>query len=176
MLRLKQIVTVNKASLQKTKMLNSWLIIAGITTIVAFGSFLFRPRDIPWAARLDRPRWLFFEPAIPLIWTIAFVCGAWSAGLVWHNQPGSLKTWILMGLYLLVEIVTVAYIPVTLRSRSLAIGTFLGGLGVVLGIVLAVIVGQQSIEAGLLLLPYLLWSPVGTYTTRRMIDLNPEAV
>lgn len=81
-----------------------------------------------------------------------------------------------MGLYLLVEIVTVAYIPVTLRSRSLAIGTFLGGLGVVLGIVLAVIVGQQSIEAGLLLLPYLLWSPVGTYTTRRMIDLNPEAV
>ncbi|WP_432809176.1 hypothetical protein [Pantanalinema sp. GBBB05] len=41
---------------------------------------------------------------------------------------------------------------------------------------LAAIVGQQSIAAALLLLPYLLWSPVGTYTTRRMIDLNPEAV
>lgn len=157
-------------------MLNSWLIIGGMTTLIAFGSFLFRPRDIPWAANLDRPQWLFFEPAIPFIWTIAFFCGAWSAGLVWQAEPGSLKTWILMGLYLLVEVVTVAYIPVTLRSRSLAIGTFLGGLGVVLGIVLAVVVGQHSIPAALLLLPYLLWSPVGTYTTRRMIDLNPEAV
>jgi translocator protein len=83
---------------------------------------------------------------------------------------------MLMGLYLLVEIVTVAYIPATLRSRSLAVGTFLGGAGVVLGILLAVLVGQQSLEAALLLLPYLLWSPVGTYTTRQMIDLNPEAV
>ena len=157
-------------------MLNSWLIIGGITTLVAFGSFFFRPRDIPWAAKLDRPKWLFFEPAIPLIWTVAFFCGAWSAGLVWQQEPGSLKTWIFMGLYLLVEVVTVAYIPATLRSRSIAIGTFLGGVGVVLGAVLALMVGQQSLEAALLLLPYLLWSPVGTYTTRRMIDLNPEAV
>ncbi|MDX2229797.1 MAG: tryptophan-rich sensory protein [Leptolyngbyaceae cyanobacterium bins.349] len=157
-------------------MLNSWLIIGGVTFLVAFGSFLFRPRDIPWAVKLDRPNWLFFEPAIPLIWMVAFFCGAWSAGIVWQDEPGSLKTWGLMGLYLLVELVTVAYIPVTLRSRSLAIGTFLGGLGVVLGGVLAALVAPRSLEAALLLLPYLLWSPVGTYTTRRMIDLNPEAV
>ncbi|XHX79502.1 MAG: TspO/MBR family protein [Stenomitos frigidus ULC029] len=157
-------------------MSNSWLIIGGITTLVAFGSFFFRLRDLPWAAKLDRPKWLFFEPAIPLIWMVAFFCGAWSAELAWQNEPGSLKTWIFMGLYLLVEVVTVAYIPVTLRSRSLAIGTFLGGLGVVLGTVLLVMVGQASLEAALFLLPYLLWSPVGTYTTRRMIDLNPEAV
>lgn len=157
-------------------MLNSWLIIGGITTLVAFGSFFFRLRDIPWVAKLERPKWLFFEPAIPLIWMVAFFCGAWSAGLVWQAEPGSLKTWMFMGLYLLLEIVTVAYIPVTLRSRSLAVGTFLSGLGVVLGTVLAVMVGQQSIEAALLLLPYLIWTPVGTYTTRRMIDLNPEAV
>lgn len=156
-------------------MLNSWIIIGGITTLVAFGSFLLRPRDIPWAAKLDRPKWLFFEPAIPLIWMIAFAGGAGSAGLVWQNNPGTLQSWILMGLYLLVEIVTVAYIPVTLRTHSLAIGTFLGGLGVVLAVVLAAIVAQQSLLAALLLLPYLLWSPVGTYTTRRMIDLNPEA-
>lgn len=157
-------------------MLNSWLIIGGVTTLVAFGSFLLRPRDIPWAAKLDRPRWLFFEPAIPFIWMIAFFCGAWSAGLIWQQAPGTPQTWLRMGLYLLVEIVTVAYIPVTLRSRSLAIGTILGGLGVVLAGVLAVLIGTRSIQAALLLLPYLLWSPVGTYTTRRMIDLNPEAV
>jgi tryptophan-rich sensory protein len=156
-------------------MLNSWIIIGSVTTLVAFGSFFLRPRDIPWAAKLDRPNWLFFEPAIPLIWMIAFASGAGSAGLVWQNEPGSAKTWMLMGLYLLVEVVTVAYIPVTLRTRSLAIGTFLGGLGVVLAVILAAIAAQQSLPAALLLLPYLLWSPVGTYTTRRMIDLNPEA-
>lgn len=157
-------------------MLNSWLIIGVITTLVALGTFFFKPRDIPWAAKLDRPKWLFFEPAIPFIWMVVFFCGAWSAGLVWHNEPGTLRTWLLMALYLLIEVVTVAYIPVTLRSRSLAIGTFLGGLGVVLAIALAVMVKQQSTEAFLLLVPYLLWSPVGTYTTGRMIDLNPEAV
>ncbi|PSB04119.1 TspO protein [filamentous cyanobacterium CCP1] len=154
-------------------MLNSWIVIGGIAFLVALGSFLIRPRDIPWAARLDRPRWLFFEPAIPLIWTVIFACGAWSAVLVWQAEPGSLRTWALMGLYLLVEVVTVAYIPATLRLRSLSVGTVLGALGMLLGILLAFLVWRISQPAALLLLPYLLWSPIGTYTTRRMIDLNP---
>lgn len=81
-----------------------------------------------------------------------------------------------MGWYLLVEIVTVAYIPATLRLRSLAVGTVLGGLGFVLGVGLALLVWNISHQAALLLLPYILWSPIGTLTTRRMIDLNPEAV
>jgi translocator protein len=79
------------------------------------------------------------------------------------------------GLYLLVEIVTVAYIPATLRLRNLEVGTVLGGLGAVLGVILALLVWQVSGQAALFLLPYLIWSPIGTYTTRRMMDLNPEA-
>ncbi|WP_416674361.1 TspO/MBR family protein [Egbenema bharatensis] len=155
-------------------MLNPWIVIGGITLLVALGSFLIRPRDLPWAAKLDRPGWLFFEPAIPFIWTVIFICGAWSAVLVWQAEPGSLKTWALMGLYLLVEIITVAYIPATLRFRSLSVGTGLGGLGVLLGFILTFLVWPVSQPAALLLLPYLLWSPIGTYTTGRMIDLNPE--
>lgn len=81
-----------------------------------------------------------------------------------------------MALYLLIEIVTVAYIPATLRFHSLALGTVLGTLGLVLGIFLTLIVWSISGWAAILLLPYLLWSPIGTYTTRRMIDLNPDAV
>lgn len=156
-------------------MIQSWMIIGAVTFLVALGSALIRPRDIPWATHLDRPKWLFFEPAIPFIWTIIFACGAWSAVLVWEKDPGSLRTWLLMGLYLLVEVVTVAYIPATLRLRSLAVGTVLGGLGVILGIVLALIVLPISGWAALFLLPYIIWSPIGTYTTRQMIDLNPEA-
>lgn len=156
-------------------MFSPWIVIGAITILVALGSFLIRPRDIPWARHLDRPNWLFFEPAIPFIWTIVFACGAWSAVLVWNQEPGSSNTWLLMGLYLLVEIVSVAYIPATLRLRSLEVGKTLGALGVVFSIILALIVWGISEQAALLLLPYIAWSPIGTYATSQMIDLNPEA-
>lgn len=156
-------------------MIRSWLIINIVTLLVALGSFLIRPRDIPWAKHLDRPRWLFFEPAIPFIWITIFLAGATSATIVWQSDPGSAKTWLLMAFYLLVEVITVSYIPATLRSHSLAVGTILGAVGLILGAILALMVWPIDHAAMLLLLPYLLWSPIGTYTTRRMIDLNPDA-
>jgi len=158
-------------------MIQPWMVIGTVTFLVSLGGFLIRSRqDLRWAKRLDRPDWLVFEPAIPLIWTIIFVGGAWSATLVWQHDPNSFKTWVLMGFYLLLEMTTVAYIPLTLRLRSLAVGTALGGLGLMFGLVLSVIVWSISHTAAFLLVPYLLWSPIGTYTTREMIDLNPEAV
>lgn len=155
--------------------MSDWLVIGGITLLVALGGAIIRPRDVSWGKRLDRPNWLFFEPAIPFIWTVIFTCGAISAVLVWQEEPGSLKTWLLMALYLLVEIVTVAYIPATLWLRSLQVGTVLGGLGVVLGVLLTLAVLPTSGLAALLLGPYILWSPIGTYTTQQMIELNPDA-
>jgi tryptophan-rich sensory protein len=157
------------------KMIESWMVIGSVTLLVALGSSLFRPRDIGWVKNLDRPKWLFFEPAIPFIWTIIFICGAISATLVWEEDPGSVKTWLLMVTYLLVEIVTVAYIPATLRSRSLTVGTVLGGTGVILGVLLLLTVLPISRTAALLLLPYVVWTPIGTYTTRKMMDLNPTS-
>jgi len=153
---------------------SSW-VIGGVTFLVALGSALLRPRDLKWGKRLERPKWLFFEPAIPFIWTIVFFSGAASAVIIWEQEPGSLKTWLLMGWYLVLEIVTVAYIPATLRFRSLTVGTVLGATGLILGIILALTVLQMSQSAALLLLPYIIWTPIGTYTTREMIDLNPDA-
>jgi tryptophan-rich sensory protein len=157
-------------------MLKPWMIIGGVTLLVALGSSLIRPRDVSWSKYLERPKWLFFEPAIPFIWTIIFACGAWSAVLIWEKDPGSLKTWLLMGFYLLVEIITVAYIPATLRMRSLEVGKVLGWLGVILGVLLTLVIFPISREASFLLFPYLVWSPIGSYTTRQMMDLNPDAV
>ena len=153
---------------------SSW-VIGGITFLVALGSALLRPRDLKWGKRLERPKWLFFEPAIPFIWTIVFFSGAASALIIWEQEPGSLKTWLLMGWYLVLEIVTVAYIPATLRFRSLTVGTVLGATGLILGIILALTVFPMSQSAALFLLPYIIWTPIGTYTTREMIDLNPDA-
>lgn len=156
-------------------MIPSWMVIVGVTLLVAFGGILFKPRDLKWAAQLDRPNWLTFEPLIPVIWTVVFTCGAWSAYLVWEQEPGSLKTWLLMGLYLVLELITVSYTTVTLRSRSLTIGTIIGLTGAILSVLLTVIVLQISGSAAALLLPYVIWSPIGSYTTWDMIRLNPSA-
>jgi tryptophan-rich sensory protein len=80
-----------------------------------------------------------------------------------------------MGFYLLVELVTIAYNPMMLRLRSLKVGTIIGGVGAILGFILALIVLPISIWASLLLLPYVLWAPIGTYATWEIMKLNPES-
>ncbi|MEH2308276.1 TspO/MBR family protein [Nostoc sp.] len=155
-------------------MIPSWIIIGAVTFFIAFGSFLITPRDVKWFALLSRPRWLVFEPLIPLIWTVIFICGAASAYIVWEKNPGSPITWLIMALYLLVEIITVAYIPIMLRFRSLKAGEILGLVGLISGVFLAICVLPISLIAGLLLLPYLIWTPIGTYTTDELRELNPQ--
>ncbi|MEH1907526.1 MAG: TspO/MBR family protein [Nostoc sp.] len=155
-------------------MIPSWIIIGAVTFLIALGSFLITPRDVKWFAQLSRPRWLVFEPLIPIIWTVIFISGAASAYIVWQKNPGSLITWLLMALYLLVEIITVAYIPLMLRFRSLKTGEILGLIGLILAVVLGICVLPISLMAALLLLPYLVWTPIGTYTTDELRELNPQ--
>ena len=155
-------------------MIPPWIIIGAVTFFIALGSFLITPRDVKWFARLSRPRWLIFEPLIPIIWTVIFISGAASANIVWEKNPGGIITWLLMALYLVVEIITVAYIPIMLRFRSLKVGEILGLIGLISGVVLAICVLPISLIAALLLLPYLVWTPIGTYTTDELRELNPQ--
>lgn len=140
-------------------MIPSWLVIGAVTFLVAVGSFFITPRDVKWFAQLSRPRWLVFEQFIPLIWTVIFICGAASAYIVWEHNPGGTITWLLMVLYLLVEIITVTYIPLMLRFRSLKTGEIIGLSGFIAAVVLAIAVLPISGLASVLLIPYLLWSP-----------------
>jgi translocator protein len=157
-------------------MIQSWMVIGGVTLVVALAANFITPGDRKWFKRLQRPRWLTFEAAIPVIWTVVFICGAWSAYIVWEKNPGTTRTWLLMGLYLLLEIITIAYTPVMFRLRSLKVGTIIGGTGFIEAIILAIAVLPVSGWAVVLLIPYLLWSPIGTYTTWEMMHLNPEDV
>jgi translocator protein len=152
-------------------MIPSWLVIGGVTFLVALGSGILRPKDVKWFARLQRPRWLTFEKLIPMIWTVVFICGAWSAYIVWERT----RSWAFMAFYLLVEVLIVAYSPVLLWTRSLIKGTIVGGIGFIAGLILTVLVVPISGWAAVLLLPYLIWSPIGTYTTWAMAQLNLES-
>jgi translocator protein len=155
--------------------LPAWLTIGGVTVLVALALNRFPRYDIRWFFRLRRPRWLTFEWAIPVIWSAIFICGATSAYLVWMAEPGTQRGWFLMGFYLLLEIVIMAYTPVMCKLRSLKVGTAIGAIGFVLGVILSVFVLPVSGWAVLWLLPYLLWSPIGTFVTWKMIPLNPGA-
>ncbi|MGK7873238.1 MAG: TspO/MBR family protein [Xenococcaceae cyanobacterium] len=155
-------------------MIPSWLVIGSVTILVPWAINRLSPRDISWFNRLRRPRWLTFEWAIPFIWIFIFICGAWSAYLAWETDPGSRHTWLLMGFYLLVEVAIVAYTPVMCKLRSLRVGTIIGATGFLLGLILTWLVFPVSGWAVVLLLPYLLWSPIGTYVTWQMKSLNPE--
>ena len=155
-------------------MIKSWMVIGGVAFLVALANnILLTSDDIRWFNRLTRPSWLTFEKAIPLIWIIVFIAGAWSAILVWEAEPGISQTWVLMGFYLLVELVILSYTPVMCKAKSLRIGTILGGTGFILGLMLMVSVWPVSQTAAYLLLPLVLWSPIGTYTTWAMLPLNP---
>lgn len=154
--------------------IKSWMAIAAVTILVAIGvNRQLKADDIRWFNRLQRPRWLTFERAIPLIWTIIFICGGWSATIVWEADPGTVRTWVFMGFYLVLEMVTIAYTPVMCKLQSLKIGTIIGGTGAILSVMLGINVATVSTSAAMLLLPYILWSPIGTYTTWAMIPLNP---
>jgi translocator protein len=149
----------------------SWLPIAVVTVLLAVISNLSQTkRDFSWFKRLRRPRWLTFEWAIPLIWISILACGAWSAVLVW-DATGS---WWLMGCYALLEMLILAYTPVMCKLHSLRVGTLIGAIGLGWGCFLTLQVFQVSRLAAGLLVPYLLWSPIGTFVTWQMTRLNPR--
>ena len=151
-------------------MIKSWVIIGSVTFLIPFSSnFFIRSSDVQWFRRLQRPSWLTFERLIPLIWTTIFICGGWSAYIIWEQEPGTQKTWLLL------EIVTIAYTPVMFRTQNLQVGTIIGGTGFVLSIILILSIWQINSWAIILLLPYIFWSPIGTYTTWEMSNINSES-
>ncbi len=155
-------------------MIPSWLVIGLVTFAIpiSLNRFL-SSRDLRWFKRLRRPDWLTFEWAIPFIWIVILICAAWSAYHVWSADPGAISTWLLMGFYLLVEIAISLYTLVMCKTRSLKVGTIIGGTGFFLGAILAIIIAPISTTALWLLIPYLLWSPIGTFVTWQMMQLNP---
>lgn len=134
---------------------------------VAFGLNPAR-EDFAWFLRLRRPAWLVFEAAIPLIWIVIYACFYASALLCWSAS----RSWPLMGAYLVLLLLVQSYTLVICRSRSLRPGTAIGFAGWVWGLALSVAVAPHGLAIWLLLLPYLLWSPLGTLVTWQMQRLN----
>jgi translocator protein len=153
--------------------IKSWMVIGAIVVAIAFGmTRLCTPDGYRWFNRQRRPQWLTFEGLIPAIWSLIFIFGAWSAVLTWEATSGNTQGRWLMAGYACVEVLIMAYSPVMFALRSLKVGTFIGGIGWVVGAMLAAGVYPVSTTAVGLLIPYLLWSPIGTYVTWEMWRIN----
>jgi tryptophan-rich sensory protein len=74
--------------------------------------------------------------------------------------------------YLLLMVLVQSYTWLICRTRRLANGAVVGLAGWLWGVALTVVVAAPSQPAALLLIPYLLWSPVGTLVTWQMQRLN----
>jgi translocator protein len=154
-------------------MIKSWLIIGIVATLVGAGlARLNTPEGYRWFNRQRRPRWLTFEGLIPLIWIVVFICGTWSAYATWEATAPNSQPWGLMALYLLLEVLIMIYTPSMFWFRSLRVGTIVGAVGWFLGAIIAMLVLPISTMAVILLIPYLAWSPIGTYVTWVMEGLN----
>lgn len=152
--------------------MKSWLIIGTVTFVIAFGSLFFTPKDAKWFLQLSRPKWLIFEPAIPVIWITIIACCAASANIVWQKNPGTLPTWLLMCLYLGVEILIAAYIPATYKLKNIRVGAKIGLVCVMTGLILLLSILPVSRVAAILFLPFFIWNPIGTEYTEDLIELK----
>jgi tryptophan-rich sensory protein len=124
--------------------------------------------DWAWFLRLRRPAWLTFERWIPLIWSAIYACFYASVLLCWNAGGGP---WRIAG-YLVLLVLVQSYTWLIGRTRRVASGTVAGFAGWVWGVALALVTLPVSALAALLLVPFLLWSPVGTFVTWRMQGLN----
>lgn len=141
-----------------------------LLVVMALAALTLNPgrEQFAWFMRLRRPRWLAFERWIPLIWIGIYACFYVSALLAWN---ASRSFWLMTG-YLALLLLVQGYTWLICRSRRLAYGTALGFTGWLWGAALAVLVLPRSAVAAALLVPYLLWSPVGTLVTWQMERLN----
>ncbi|WP_216902778.1 TspO/MBR family protein [Synechococcus sp. CCY 9618] len=125
--------------------------------------------EFRWFMQLRRPRWLSFERWIPLIWSLIYLCFYASALLSWQSGGGEAP----MAAYLVLQVLVQSYTLLICRTRRLVWGTAAGLAGWLWGLGLTIRVAGFSAPAAWLLLPFLLWSPIGTFVTWRMQKLNP---
>lgn len=123
--------------------------------IVVFGGVLIN-NGLAWYYTLRLPVWHPSALVIMLVWTIIYLCGAWSLLIIWNGVRCVRFPWIISGFGLLVFLNlawSVSFFQLHLLSLALWIGALFGVS--VLGLMM--LMWSVSKRSSLLLMPFAVW-------------------
>lgn len=154
----------------------SWVSL-GVSLAAAYGAAalggIFTRRSLPtWYATLQKPSWNPPAWVFGPVWTVLYAMMAVSAWLVWRNRdrPGAYAA---LGLYAVQLGLNAAWSIVFFGLRSPR-GAFCELIGLWLALVATTVVTfRVNRTAGLLLLPYLVWTTFAALLNWKIADLNP---
>jgi len=123
--------------------------------IVVFGGVLIN-NGLAWYYTLTFPAWHPSALVIVLVWTIIYLCGAWSLIIIWNGVRCIRFPWIVTGFGLLVFLNLLWSISF-FQLHLLMVSLWVGGLFGVSVLGLMVLMWTTSKKASLLLLPFAVW-------------------
>lgn len=138
--------------------------------IVVFGGVLIN-NGLTWYYTLTLPAWHPSALVIVLVWTIIYLCGAWSLITIWNGVRCIRFPWIIAGFGLLVFlnlVWSVSFFQLHLLSVALWIGAVFG----VCVLTLMMLMWSVSKKASALLLPFAVWIAFALCVQYAVLVLN----
>ena len=126
----------------------------------------------PWYKSLKKPSWKPPDWAFGPVWTTILVLAAISAALAWEAAATPAARSAVLTVLIVNSVLNIAWSGIFFKMRrpdwALAEVVMLW-LSIV---ALIVVLGAQSLTAGLLMLPYLAWVSVATFLNYRIVQMN----
>ena len=150
----------------------SVIIIAGFVILVAVVGSHYSVMNRDWYEALNKPS---FQPpnwTFGVVWTALFILFAISLVLIWNTQPHTKLHYVIMAAAVLNGILNVAWSALFFGNKLIFLAIYDAALLSLSVIFLVIAAWPVSRLAGLLLLPYALWTAFATYLTWTIHRLN----
>jgi tryptophan-rich sensory protein len=146
----------------------AWLVLLFSMILVLL---VLNPSAAAYTWWMGKPRpawWMGYQVWVPLLW-MAVLIPLYVSALTSWNTTGSVP---LMGAYGALLLLIKGSSWLMCQRRSLVVGVAGGLVSWACGIALTIAVSRVSAGAALGLLPFLIWSPLETWVTWRMLSLQ----
>ena len=147
------------------------LAIVGATLASAVGGSLTADFRSAWYQALEKPSWQPSGRVIGSVWTILYPLIAIAGVLLWQTPAGRRDRGLLT-IFCLQWVLNVLFTPLLTRRRSLALATLdCGALAVVVWLLVGKAIPVRRL-AGVLLVPYGLWTTFATVLSLALLRRN----
>ncbi len=164
---------LNAFTLERKMNMKKTAILVFLITYLLFSlsGFLF-PIDQSWYDALDKPSWTPSGGVIGIVWGILFALISFSVAIVYNKDSffrGDKFFWIIL---IINYILNQAFSYFQFTQKDLFSATIDCALVAVSTLILIIAAMRHSKLAGLLLIPYLLWSAFATFLSYTIYSMN----